>query len=62
MLPNAGKKKFETLLRRNIILAPKNFGCSSFKKLMEKLLPALGRYEVGTGANGSPMFLARRKK
>lgn len=41
---------------------PKNFGCNSFKKLMEKLLPLLKRYAIGTEADGTTMFLVRSKK
>lgn len=40
---------------------PKNFGCNSFKKLMEKLLPYLKRYALGTEADGTTMFLVRKK-
>ena len=41
---------------------PKNFGCNSFKKLMEKLLPLFKRYAIGTEADGTTMFLVRSKK
>ncbi len=38
---------------------PKNFGCNSFKKLMEKIMPALSKYAVCTEADGTTMYLAR---
>ena len=41
---------------------PKNFGCNSFKKLMEKLLPCLKRYEIGTENGGTTMFLVKKTK
>lgn len=41
---------------------PKNFGCNSFKKLMEKLLPCLKRYSVGTEADGTSLYLVRSPK
>ena len=41
---------------------PKNFGCNSFKKLMEKLLPCLKRYSIGTEADGTSLYLVRAPK
>lgn len=41
---------------------PKNFGCNSFKKLMEKLLPCLKRYSIGTEADGTSLYLVRSPK
>ena len=41
---------------------PKNFGCNSFKKLMEKLLPCLKRYTAGTEADGTSWYLVRSPK
>ena len=41
---------------------PKNFGCNSFKKLMEKLTPYLKKYSIGTDAAGTTMYLYRREK
>ena len=39
---------------------PKNFGCNSFKKMMEKLTPYLKKYSIGTAADGTSMYLYRR--
>lgn len=41
---------------------PKNFGCNSFKKLMEKLMPYLKKYSIGTEADGTSLYLYRSKK
>ena len=41
---------------------PKNFGCNSFKKLMEKLTPYLKKYSIGTDSAGTTMYLYRREK
>ncbi len=41
---------------------PKNFGCNSFKKLMEKLMPYLKKYTIGTDADGTTMYLYRKNK
>ena len=41
---------------------PKNFGCNSFKKLMEKLTPYLKKYSIGTEADGTTMYLYRSSK
>ncbi len=41
---------------------PKNFGCNSFKSLMEKLLPALQKYAVMTEADGTTMYLTRARR
>ena len=38
---------------------PKNFGCNSFKKMMEKLTPYLKKYSIGTAADGTSMYLYR---
>lgn len=38
---------------------PKNFGCNSFKKMMEKLMPYLKKYSIGTAADGTSMYLYR---
>ncbi len=38
---------------------PKNYGCNSFKGLMEKLLPVLQKYAPVTGADGTTMYLTR---
>lgn len=38
---------------------PKNFGCNSFKKLMEKLMPYLKKYSIGTASDGTTMYLYR---
>ena len=40
---------------------PKNFGCNSFKKLMDKLLPCLKKYAVGTEADGNTIYLVRSR-
>ena len=41
---------------------PKNFGCNSFKKLMDKLLPCLKKYSVGTEADGNTIYLVRSRE
>ncbi len=41
---------------------PKNFGCNSFKKLMERLMPYLKKYSIGTESDGTSMYLIRNKK
>ena len=41
---------------------PKNFGCNSFKSLMEKLLPALQKYSVMTESDGTTMYLTRARR
>lgn len=41
---------------------PKNFGCSSFKQLIEKFLRKLGDYDIRTGEDGLAMYLVRRTK
>ena len=41
---------------------PKNFGCNSFKKMMEKLMPYLKKYSIGTAPDGTSMYLYRREK
>ena len=41
---------------------PKNFGCNSFKKLMDKLLPCLKKYSVGTEADGTTIYLVRSRE
>ncbi len=38
---------------------PKNYGCNSFKNLMEKLLPVLQKYAVGTETDGTTIYLTR---
>ena len=38
---------------------PKNYGCNSFKNLMEKLLPVLHKYAVCTEQDGTTMYLTR---
>ena len=40
---------------------PKNFACNSFKKLMDKLLPCLKKYAVGTEADGNTIYLVRSR-
>ena len=41
---------------------PKNYECNSFKKLMEKILPTLNKYESFTEVDGTTMYLKRMKK
>ena len=41
---------------------PKNFGCNSFKKMMEKLMPYLKKYSIGTASDGTSMYLYRSKQ
>ena len=41
---------------------PKNFGCNSFKMMMEKLMPYLKKYGIGTAPDGTSMYLFRREK
>ena len=40
---------------------PKNFGCNSFKKLMDMLMPCLKKYAVGTEADGTTIYLYRNR-
>lgn len=40
---------------------PKNYGCNSFKALMEKLQPVLQKYAPVTGADGTTMYLTRTR-
>ena len=41
---------------------PKNFGCNSFKKVMDKLMPCLKKYSVGTEADGTTISLYRNRE
>lgn len=41
---------------------PKNYECNSFKKLMEKILPSLKKYESFTEEDGTTMYLRRTNK
>ena len=41
---------------------PKNFGCNSFKKLMEKLTPYLKKYSIDTESDGTTIYMYRNKK
>lgn len=41
---------------------PKNYECNSFKKLMEKILPSLKKYESFTDVDGTTMYLKRMRK
>lgn len=41
---------------------PKNFGCSSFKQLIEKFLRKIGDYDIKTGDDGLAMYLIKRVK
>lgn len=36
---------------------PKNYNCRSMKELIGKVLPSIGNYEIGTGKDGTTMFL-----
>ena len=66
MLDNSGKAFFAQISSEmkqkysDFIL--KNFGCNSFKKMMEKLTPYLKKYSIGTEADGTTMYLYRKKQ
>ena len=41
---------------------PGNYGCNSFKKLMEQVLPDLKKFESFTEEDGTTMYLRRKNK
>lgn len=66
MIDNSGKAFYaqisSEMKQKYSDFIPKNFGCNSFKKLMEKLTPYLKKYSIGTDAAGTTMYLYRREK
>lgn len=66
MLDNSGKAFFaqisSEMKQKYSDFIPKNFGCNSFKKMMEKLTPYLKKYSIGTEADGTTMYLYRKKQ
>ena len=66
MIDNSGKAFFaqisSEMKQKYSDFIPKNFGCNSFKKLMEKLMPYLKKYSIGTDADGTTMYLCRKNK
>ena len=66
LIDNSGKAFFaqisSEMKQKYSDFIPKNFGCNSFKKLMEKLMPYLKKYSIGTNADGTTMYLCRREK
>ena len=65
MIDNSGKAYYSQISsemkQKYSDFVPKNFGCNSFKKLMEKLTPYLKKYSIGTDAAGTTMYLYRRE-
>lgn len=66
MIDNNGKAFFaqisSEMKQKYSDFIPKNFGCNSFKKMMEKLMPYLKKYSIGTAADGTSMYLYRSAK
>ena len=66
MIDNSGKAYYSQISsemkQKYSDFVPKNFGCNSFKKLMEKLTPYLKKYSIGTDAAGTTMYLYRRER
>ena len=66
MLDNSGKAFFaqisSEMKQKYSDFIPKNFGCNSFKKMMEKLTPYLKKYSIGTEGDGTTMYLYRKKQ
>ncbi len=36
---------------------PKNYNCRSLKELLQKVIPEIGNYEIGTATDGTTMFV-----
>jgi len=36
---------------------PKNYNCRSLKELLQKVMPEIGNYEIGTATDGTTMFV-----
>lgn len=66
MIDNNGKAFFaqisSEMKQKYSDFIPKNFGCNSFKKMMEKLMPYLKKYSIGTASDGTSMYLYRSAK
>lgn len=66
LIDNSGKAFFaqisSEMKQKYSDFIPKNFGCNSFKKMMEKLMPYLKKYSIGTNADGTTMYLYRKDR
>ena len=36
---------------------PKNYNCRSLKEMLQKVMPEIGNYEIGTATDGTTMFV-----